>query len=145
VWPFRRKSALPEIDLGEVELRGSQLEITRQYGWQESAPADDPDELRESLERHEHGLPEPEDDLPEIDEVLSVRRGGREVAGGAADGNRKMAVWRRSRLFPRIASRVLPSVLIGRSFPGVMEESPNVVRVLRVSGPAITEPLEKIS
>ena len=68
VRPFRRKSALPEIDLGEVELRGSQLEITRQYGWQESAPADDPDELRESLERHEHGLPEPEDDVPEIDE-----------------------------------------------------------------------------
>ena len=66
VWPFRRKSALPEIDLGEVELRASQLEITRQYGWQKPAPADDPDELRESLERHEDGLPEPEGNLPAV-------------------------------------------------------------------------------
>ena len=68
VWPFRRKPALPEVDLGRQELRESQVEITRQYGWQEPAPADDPDELRESLERHEDGLPEPEDDAPEIDE-----------------------------------------------------------------------------
>ena len=68
MWPFRRKSALPDVELGEVELRASQLEITRQYGWQEAAPADDPDELRESLERHEDGLPEPEDDVPEVDE-----------------------------------------------------------------------------
>lgn len=52
---------MPEVDLGRQELRASQVEITRQYGWQESAPADDPDELRESLERHEDGLPETEE------------------------------------------------------------------------------------
>ena len=58
VWPFRRKPALPAADLGRQDLRESQVEITRQYGWQQSAPADDPHELRESLERHEDGLPE---------------------------------------------------------------------------------------
>lgn len=68
MWPFRRKAAQPDVDLGRQELRESQLEITTQYGWQEPAPADDPDELRESLERHEDGLPEPEDDLPAKDE-----------------------------------------------------------------------------
>ena len=39
-----------------------------QYGWNQPGPATDPDELRESLERHEDDLLEPEDDLPEIDE-----------------------------------------------------------------------------
>lgn len=58
VWPFRRKPEPPEVDLGRHELRESQVEITRQYGWRESEPADDPHELRESLERHEEGLPE---------------------------------------------------------------------------------------
>ena len=56
MWPFRRKPAPPEADLGRIELRQSQLEITKGYGWQESLPAGDEDELRESLERHEDDL-----------------------------------------------------------------------------------------
>jgi hypothetical protein len=56
MWPFRRKPAPPEVDLGRTELLQSQLEITEGYGWQESSPADDQDVLRESLERHEDDL-----------------------------------------------------------------------------------------
>jgi hypothetical protein len=58
MWPFRRKPAQPEVDLGRQELRVSQLENTMQYGWQESRPATDQDVLRESLERHEDNLSE---------------------------------------------------------------------------------------
>ena len=56
MWPFRRKPAPPEVDLGRTELRQSQLQITEGYGWQKSPPPDDPDVLRESLERHEDDL-----------------------------------------------------------------------------------------
>ena len=34
------------------------MDNTMQYGWQEPVPADDPDELRESLERHQEDLPQ---------------------------------------------------------------------------------------
>jgi hypothetical protein len=57
MWPFRRrKPAQPELDLGRKELRESQLENTKRYGWQESEPSSDQDVLRESLERHEDDL-----------------------------------------------------------------------------------------
>jgi hypothetical protein len=56
MWPFRRKPAPPEVDLGRRELLQSQLEITKGYGWQSSEPERDQDALRESLERHEDDL-----------------------------------------------------------------------------------------
>ena len=57
MWPFRRKPAQPDVDLARTELRESQLENTMRYGWDKERPADDRDELRESLERHEDGVP----------------------------------------------------------------------------------------
>jgi hypothetical protein len=56
MWPFRRKPASPEVDLGRRELRQSQLEITKGYGSQTAEPESDQDVLRESLERHEDDL-----------------------------------------------------------------------------------------
>ncbi len=56
MWPFRRKPAEEEVDLGRKALRESQLAITKRYGWQRSQAASDQDVLRESLERHEPGL-----------------------------------------------------------------------------------------
>ena len=56
MWPFRRKPAPPEVDLGRRQLRRSQLEITKGYGWQASEPKGDQDVLRVSLERHEDDL-----------------------------------------------------------------------------------------
>jgi hypothetical protein len=56
VWPFTRKPAEPEVDLGRTELRESQLENTKRYGWHESEPSGDQDVLRESLERHQDDL-----------------------------------------------------------------------------------------
>ena len=57
MWPFRRKPEQPDIDLRLNELRGSQLENTMRYGWNNERSAEDTDVLRESLERHEDGLP----------------------------------------------------------------------------------------
>jgi len=57
MWPFRRRPAQPEVDFGRRELRTSQLEDMKGYGWHESEPESDRDVLRESLERHEHDLP----------------------------------------------------------------------------------------
>jgi len=57
MWPFRRKPTEVEVDLGRKALRESQLAITQHYGWQPSQKAKDQDVLRESLERHEPGLP----------------------------------------------------------------------------------------
>ena len=56
MWPFRRKPASPEIDLGQEGLCQSQLAITKGYGWQSSETERDQDALRESLERHEDDL-----------------------------------------------------------------------------------------
>jgi hypothetical protein len=69
MWPFRRKPAQPEVDLGRQELPESQLENTRQYGWQDERPATNQDVLRESLERHE-------DDLSQIAEPPINRASG---------------------------------------------------------------------
>ena len=57
MWPFRRKPTEVEVDLGRKALRESQLAITKRYGWQWSETANNQDVLRESLERHEPGLP----------------------------------------------------------------------------------------
>jgi len=57
MWPFRRKPTEVEVDLGRKTLRESQLAITKRYGWQWSETAKEHDPLRESLERHEPGLP----------------------------------------------------------------------------------------
>ena len=44
------------------------MDNTMQYGWNRPGPATDPDELRESLERHEDGLLDSEDDVPQKDQ-----------------------------------------------------------------------------
>ena len=56
MWPFRRKPAEGEVDLGRKALRESQLAITMRYGWEWSQTANEQDVLQESLERHEPGL-----------------------------------------------------------------------------------------
>jgi hypothetical protein len=58
MWPFRRKPATREIDLGRDGLRESQREHTLQYGWEKAEPTAEPEVLRESLERNEEGLPQ---------------------------------------------------------------------------------------
>ncbi len=57
MWPFRRKPTEGEVDLGRKALRESQLAITKRYGWQWSETGNEHEVLRESLERHEPGLP----------------------------------------------------------------------------------------
>jgi hypothetical protein len=49
MWPFRRKPAKPDVDLGRTELSESQLESTMQYGWRDS----DPDSTAVVLEYHD--------------------------------------------------------------------------------------------